>query len=217
MGAAAERVERTPEARAAPARRAAGPDSSARALTVARAVGNRAFAGVAQRTLARDPIIGGVACFAESTMHVDRFAADVNTLEYDEDIARYNANEGRTRGDWGSALWDAWGYCYIAACHTRGNAESSTWFLGHAYDAVAMVLHEAWEASPLGWIAPGENGDTTRQDTYNRAVGSTIATHEDPEGDLYQQCFDAMMQGRLDLTAAGVPRGRRLRRRAGGS
>jgi hypothetical protein len=42
-------------------------------------------AAAARRVAAPDP------------SHMERFVADVNTLEYDEDIARFNANEGRGR------------------------------------------------------------------------------------------------------------------------
>jgi hypothetical protein len=217
MDVATERKGSSPEPQVSVARRAAAPDPAERARALAGAIGNRAVAGIAQRRISRDAIVDGAWCFAEAGTHVSRFREDVWTLAYDDDIARYNENEGRTQGDWASALWDAWGYCYIAACHTRGNAESSTWFLGHAYDVAAVLGHELW-ASTLGLLDPRdmEQGDTTRQDTYNRAVGSSIATAH-PTGDLYELCFDAMMQGRLDLTAAGVPRGRRLRRSAGGS
>ena len=56
---------------------------------------------------------------------------------------------------------------------------------------------------------PLQDRDTTTQDAFNRDVGIAIAS-EVPEGDLYQPCFDAMVAGRLDLTDAGVERGRAL-------
>ena len=68
-------------------------------------------------------------------------------------------------------------------------------------------MHEAWGAWSFGWIAPSTDRDTTTQDAFNRDVGIAIG-NEVPDGDLYQPCFDAMVAGRLDLTAAGVARGR---------
>jgi hypothetical protein len=40
-------------------------------------------------------------------------------------------------------------------------------------------------------------------------VGRSIGLRH-PTGDLYALCFDAMVEGRLDLTLAGIPRGTRL-------
>ena len=121
----------------------------------------------------------------------------------------------RTRAErWGTgagALYDAWGYCYIAACHSRGNPDWSTWLFGNAYDAFAVAMHEAWGAWSFGWIAPSTDRDTTTQDAFNRDVGIAIGNEvPEGEGDLYQACFDAMVAGRLDLTDAGVARGRAL-------
>jgi hypothetical protein len=212
---AAERAPQEAEPRDAPAGRAA----TAPAAALASAIGNRAFAGLAQRRLARlplpimaqNPITTGVSCFAAATSHTEQFIADLrSSIVYDDETRRYNENEGRTEGDWGMALFDAWGYCYIAACLRRESSELTTWALGESYDAIALTLHEAWEAT-AGWVAPSQDEDTTTQDRYNRAVGRSIGA-SDATGDLYQLCFDAMAEGRLDLSAAGVARGRSLQR-----
>ena len=193
--------------------------AAAPGAALASAIGNRAFAGLAQRRLARvplpilaqNPISSGVGCFAAATSHTERFIADVRrTVVYDEETRRYNENEGLTEGDWGSALFDAWGYCYIAACLRRESSELTTWALGESYDAIALTLHEAWQAT-AGWVLPSEDRDTTTQDRYNRAVGRSIGA-ADADSDLYELCFDAMVEGRLDLSAAGVARGRSLQR-----
>ena len=68
----------------------------------------------------------------------------------------------------------------------------------------------AWQAT-AGWVMPSEDRDTTTQDRYNRAVGRSIGA-ADADSDLYELCFDAMVEGRLDLTDAGVARGRALHR-----
>jgi len=200
---AAERAPQHAEPRDAPAARAAAAPTAA----LASAIGNRAFAQIARWP---EPVTHGFACLAQAGEHAARFGDDVNTLVYDDETRRYNENEGRTREDWALALYDAWGYCYIAACHTRDNPEWTTWVLGGAYDAIAVTLHEAWGAVP-GWFFPSQDRDTTTQDQYNRAVGRDIA-NDHPTGDLYQLCFDAMVEGRLDLSAAGVARGRSLQR-----
>ena len=192
---------------AAAAGAAAAPRVPGSARTLASAIGNRAFAQIARWP---EPITYGFSCFASAGSLAGRFGEDLRTVEYDEETRRYNANEGRTRDDWALALYDAWGYCYIAACHTRDNPEWTTWLLGGTYDAIALTLHEAWQATG-GIFVPSQDRDTTTQDRYNRAVGRDIA-NDHPTGDLYQLCFDAMMEGRLDLSAAGVARGRRLRR-----
>ncbi len=197
----------------APAGRAAAPTPA-----LASAIGNRAFAGLAQRRLARlplptmvqNPITAGVGCFASATSHTERFIADLRSVVYDDETRRWNENEGRTEGDWGMALFDAWGYCYIAACLRRESSELTTWALGESYDAIALTLHEAWQAT-AGWVAPSDDRDTTTQDRYNRAVGRSIGA-ADADSDLYELCFDAMVEGRLDLSAAGVARGRSLQR-----
>ncbi len=208
---AAERAPQQAEPRHAPAGRAAPAPTAA----LASAIGNRAFARIARTPLvpiaARNPIVSGVSCFAAATSHTERFIADVRrTVVYDEETRRYNENEGLTEGDWGSALFDAWGYCYIAACLRRESSELTTWALGESYDAIALTLHEAWEAT-AGWVSPSEDRDTTTQDRYNRAVGRSIGA-ADADSDLYELCFDAMVEGRLDLSAAGVARGRALQR-----
>ena len=184
------------------------------ALALASAIGNRAFASVARaaRGHAADPITSGAACWTRALGHAERFVADLNAhVVYDEETRRWNENEGRTVGDSGGSLFDAWGYCYIAACHSRGNPDWSTWLFGNAYDVFAVAMHEAWGAWSFGWIAPSTDRDTTTQDAFNRNVGIEIG-NEVPEGeaDLYQACFDAMVAGRLDLTDAGVARGRAL-------
>ena len=207
MHAPRERTERSLDPVASV--RAAEPQQ---ALALAGAIGNRAFTSVARAVHTRaspyDSFTSGAACFASAGAHAEQFNADLDAhVVYDEETRRWNANEGRTEDDFRSALFDAWGYCYIAACHAQGNPDWSTWLLGTAYDAVAVTLHEAWGAWSFGWIAPSQDRDTTTQDAFNRDVGIAIAS-EVPEGDLYQPCFDAMVAGRLDLSAAGVERGR---------
>ena len=147
-------------------------------------------------------LVGGF-CTAEALGHASRFADDVLArIEYDEETERWNVNEGRDRGEWAEAMYDAWGHCYIAACLTRGVPEVDTWALGTFYE----VLHEVFAQVSLGVI--GHN--SLDQDLYNQAVGREIGLHQ-PDGDLYEICFDAMMRGRLNLTLAGVvPRGRAL-------
>jgi hypothetical protein len=54
--------------------------------------------------------------------------------------------------------------------------------------------------------------DSLLQDTFNQSVGRAIGTRH-PSGDLARLSFDAMVEGRLDLTLAGVSRGTRLRTR----
>jgi len=210
MRATGERAERPAAPSAAVPARVSEPD---RARALAGAIGNRAFTSVARAVRTRaaiDPITSGAACFTHALAQADRFAADLNAhVVYDEETRRWNDNEGRTVHDWGGALYDAWGYCYIAACHAQGNPDWMTWLLGNAYDGIAVGLHEAWGAWSFGWIAPSTDRDTTAQDAFNRDVGIEIAS-EVPVGDLYQPCFDAMTAGRLDLSAAGVARGRAL-------
>jgi hypothetical protein len=147
-------------------------------------------------------LVGGF-CTAEAMGYASRFADDVlNRVEYDEETDRWNVNEGRDRGDWAQAMYDAWGHCYIAACMTRGVPEVDTWALGTFYE----VLHEVFSQVSLGLI----EHNSLDQDLYNQAVGREIGLHQ-PDGDLYEICFDAMMRGRLNLTLAGVvPRGRAL-------
>ncbi len=140
----------------------------------------------------------GVACYSESVGHMNRFIQDVERrLEYDEETARWNFNEGRDRGDWAQRLFDAWGHCYIAACMTRVVPEVDTWALGTFLE----YFHEA--------LSDVVGHDSLSQDLYNQAVGRQIGLDQ-PSGDLYEITFDAMMRGRLDLTLAGVPRGRAL-------
>ena len=147
-------------------------------------------------------LVGGF-CSAEAMGYASRFADDVlSRIEYDEETERWNVNEGRSRGEWAQAMYDAWGHCYIAACMTRGVPEVDTWALGTFYE----VLHEVFSQVSLGLI----EHDSLDQDLYNQAVGREIGLHQ-PDGDLYEICFDAMMRGRLNLTLAGVvPRGRAL-------
>jgi hypothetical protein len=140
----------------------------------------------------------GVSCYSESVGHTDRFIQDVERrIEYDEETARWNFNEGRVFGDWAQRLFDAWGHCYIAACMTRVVPEVDTWALGTFLE----YLHEA--------LSGVVGHDSLSQDLYNQAVGRQIGLDQ-PSGDLYEITFDAMMRGRLDLTLAGVPRGRAL-------
>jgi len=201
MYATRERVARTP----APARAAPTPAMDPRAL--AGAIGNRAIARAVRARMRSDPLTAGASCFAQAGMHRDRFAEDLNArVVYDDETRRWNENEGRTVGDWGGALYDAWGYCFIAACHQRQSAGTSA--LGTAYDVVATAGHELWGATG-GWLFPSGDRDTTTQDAFNREVGIAIA-RDHPDGDLYELCFDAMVEGRLDLTDAGVARGRAL-------
>ena len=147
-------------------------------------------------------LVGGF-CSAEAMGYASRFGDDVlSRIEYDEETERWNVNEGRSRGEWAQAMYDAWGHCYIAACMTRGVPEVDTWALGTFYE----VLHEVFSQVSLGLI----EHNSLDQDLYNQAVGREIGLHQ-PDGDLYEICFDAMMRGRLNLTLAGVvPRGRAL-------
>lgn len=160
--------------------------------------------------LAGGPFIPiGIACWLRSGTYNDRFADDVlRRIEYDEETRQWNVNEGRDRGDWAQAMFDAWGHCYIAACLGRRVPEHETSAAGTFYE----ILHEAFSHATHGII----EHDSLTQDLYNQAVGRDIGLHQ-PDGDLYEICFNAMMQGRLDLTLAGVARGRALVPRAGGS
>jgi DNA-directed RNA polymerase subunit M/transcription elongation factor TFIIS len=160
--------------------------------------------------LAGGPFIPiGIACWLRSGTYNDRFADDVlRRIEYDEETRQWNVNEGRDEGDWAQAMFDAWGHCYIAACLGRRVPEHETSAAGTFYE----ILHEAFSHATHGII----EHDSLTQDLYNQAVGRDIGLHQ-PDGDLYEICFNAMMQGRLDLTLAGVARGRALVPRAGGS
>jgi hypothetical protein len=159
--------------------------------------------------LQRSPVDGavdiavGTVCTAAAMNYADQFADDVlRRVEYDETTERWNINEGRDRGEWAQAMYDAWGHCYIAACMTRQVPEVVTWSLGTFYE----VLHELLSQLSLGLI----EHNSLSQDLYNQAVGREIGLHH-PSGDLYEICFEAMLRGRLDLTLAGVvPRGRSL-------
>jgi hypothetical protein len=148
-------------------------------------------------------IVVGTVCTAAAMNYADQFTDDVlRRVEYDEVTERWNINEGRDRGEWAQAMYDAWGHCYIAACMTRQVPEVVTWSLGTFYE----VLHELLSQLSLGLI----EHNSLSQDLYNQAVGREIGLHH-PSGDLYEICFEAMMHGRLDLTLAGVvPRGRSL-------
>jgi hypothetical protein len=201
MYANRERAARSP----GPARAAAARAGVADPRALLGAIGNRAVARAVR--MRGNPVTAGVSCFAQAGMHSDRFADDVNArIVYDDETRRWNENEGRDRGDWGEALFDAWGYCFIAACHQRQS--SGTAALGTAYDVIATAGHELWQAT-AGWFSPSGDRDTTTQDAFNRDVGIAIA-RDHPDGDLYELCFDAMVEGRLDLSAAGVARGRAL-------
>lgn len=130
-----------------------------------------------------------------------QFFRDVSQLEYTSENQRQN--DYRSRDSWQMRLFDAWGHAFLGAAATRDTGEPSAWLLGGGNE----VLHEG-----LSWVTLGVLGhDSFQQDTYNQAVGRSIGTTH-PTGDLGQLCFAAMVDGRLDLTLAGIPRGTRLHR-----
>ncbi len=129
----------------------------------------------------------------------DQFFLDVRQLEYTQENLR--RNDFRSRNAWEMRLFDAWGHCFLGAAATRDVGEPSAWVLGGGSE----VLHEG-----VSWITLGlEPHESFRQDTFNQAVGRAIGTAH-PAGDLARLCFDAMVEGRLDLTLAGLPRGARI-------
>jgi hypothetical protein len=130
-----------------------------------------------------------------------QFFLDVGQLEYtDENRLR---NDFRSRDSWEMRLFDAWGHCYMGAAATNDLGERSAWALGGGSE----VLHEGLSWISLNFVAH----DSFSQDTYNQSVGRAIGTRH-PGGDFARLSFDAMVEGRLDLTLAGIPRGTRLRR-----
>jgi hypothetical protein len=130
----------------------------------------------------------------------ERFFCDVYALEYSEENQRLN--DFKSRDAWEFRLFDAWGQCYLAADTARGHGDAASWVLWGGYE----IAHEAASWVSLNLIAH----DSLTQDTYNQAVGRSIATRH-RTGDLHQLCFDAVVGGRLDLTLAGIPKGTRLR------
>lgn len=130
-----------------------------------------------------------------------RFWLDVSRLDYSEENER--RNDYKSRDAWEFRLFDAWGHCYIAAATVREVGENATWVLGTGYE----VLHEGFSWVTLNLLPH----DSFAQDTYNQAVGRSIGESH-PTGDLHWLCFEAMLNGRLDLTLAGISRGGRLRR-----
>ncbi|HWA58699.1 MAG TPA: hypothetical protein VG692_15675 [Gemmatimonadales bacterium] len=130
-----------------------------------------------------------------------QFFRDVSQLEYTAENQR--RNDFRSRDSWEMRLFDAWGHCFMGAAATRDLGEPGAWFLGGGSE----VLHEG-----LSWLTIGLLGhDSIQQDTYNQAVGRSLGTRH-PTGDLGPLCFTAMIDGRLDLTLAGIPRGTHLHR-----
>lgn len=129
-----------------------------------------------------------------------QFFRDISRVEYtQENVQR---NDFRSRDSWEMRLFDAWGHCFMGAAATRDIGESSTWVFGVGHE----VLHEG-----LSWLTLGIVGhDSLIQDTFNQAVGRAIGTRH-RTGDLARLSYDAMIEGRLDLTLAAIPRGTHLR------
>lgn len=154
---------------------------------------------------------------------VEQFFRDIRLLEYTPENQRNN--NFRSRDSWEYRLWDAWGHCFQGAATTRDlRSERVAWLLGTG----AEVLHEGLarlsvELLPKhfgrlpptypDWLPtwPTMEHDSFVQDTFNQAVGRSIGTAH-PRGNFARLSFDAMVQGRLDLTLAGIPRGTVLRR-----
>lgn len=131
----------------------------------------------------------------------EQFFRDVSQIEYTREIEI--RNDFRSRDSWEMRLFDAWGHCFMGAAATRSLGEPVSWALGGGYE----VLHEG-----ISWITLNlVSHDSLIQDTFNQAVGRSIGPAH-TTGDLGRPCFDAMVQGRLDLTLAGVPRDTPLRR-----
>lgn len=164
-----------------------------------------------------DPVAVGIHCTARATDYTSRFIQDVyNRIEYDDEARAWNHNEGRSQGDWARALYDAWGHCYIAACLTIEHSEAAAYMLGSLYEVgheLFAQIGSSFFLDHLPVLGDSFRHNSLSQDTYNQAVGRSIGNQYSEGQELYEICFDAMMAGRLDLTIAGVPRGRPLQRR----
>ncbi len=164
-----------------------------------------------------NPLSAGFLCTWQALDYADQFSRDVTSrIEYDDEVRIWNRNNGLSQGDWGQALYDAWGHCYIAACLTRESSEVAAWSLGSLYEVSHEIIAQVgrsffWDHFPI--VGDSFTHDSINQDTYNQAVGRSLGMQHSEGGDLYEICFDAMMAGRLDLTLAGIPRGRPLHRR----
>ena len=132
----------------------------------------------------------------------ERFFHDVSQIEYSPE--NQLRNDFRSRDSWEMRLFDAWGHCFMGAAATHNlKGERDAWLLGTG----AEVLHEGLSWITLNMVAH----DSFIQDTFNQAVGRSIAIAH-PRSDFARLSFDAMVQGRLDLTLAGISRGTVLRR-----
>ncbi len=134
-----------------------------------------------------------------TTEDAEAFFIKIRQLDYTAEIEL--AFDYRGRDSWEMRLFDAWGHCYLGAASANSVGEPATWVLGGGYE----LLHEAASWVSLNMIAH----DSFPQDTYNQAVGRAIGVRH-PNGNYGDLCYDAMVEGRLDLTLAGVPRGTRL-------
>jgi len=131
------------------------------------------------------------------------FWQEVQTLDYSAENER--ANDYRSRDSWEDRLFDAWGHCVLGAYSANDLGDPAAWAPGTGYEG----LHEGMSWLTLNLV----QHDSLTQDYFNQSVGRSIGV-ANPTGNYARLSFEAMINGRLDLTLAGIPRGTRLRRRA---
>lgn len=135
-----------------------------------------------------------------SEEEAQRFFQRIANLDYSEFELSFDY---RGRDRWEMRLFDAWGHCFMGAAAADDLGDPSAWFFGGAHE----FLKEG-----LSWVSLNTLAhDSLPQDLFNQAVGRSIGVRNSG-GNFGDLCYDAMVEGRLDLTLAGVPRGGRLSR-----